>query len=137
MKKEQKKIRITIEIDVGTLAESGYFFVVLVCRMFYFPVVLLLYCFVGDRAFTQRQRFEAYTAKKGVTQQTKTQEIGEEDEIFYTTSWDIYSNEQTKCLNSTCQNTFQKVVRGNQTKRFCGQKCKDDFHNQNKKQQNK
>jgi hypothetical protein len=137
MEKKQKKIKVTIEIDVGTLAEVSWFCVILICRIFYFPVVLLLYCFVGDRAFTQRQRWEAYTAKKVVTQQTKTQEIGEESEIFYTTSWDIYSGEKTKCLNPTCENTFQKVVRGNQIKRFCGQKCKDDFHNQNKKQQNK
>ncbi len=137
MKEKGKKIRITIEIDVGTLVEVGCFFVVLVCRMFYFPVVLLLYCFVGDRAFTQRQRFEAYTAKKGVTQQTENTKEGEESEIFYTTSWDIYSQERTKCLHPTCQNTFQKVMRGNQIKRFCSQKCKDDFHNQSKKQQNK
>ena len=137
MKKEQKKIRITIEIDVGSLAEGFWFFVVLFGRLLYFPVVLLLYCFVGDRAFTQRQSFEAYTAKKGVTQQPENTKEGEEDEIFYTTSWDIYSQERTKCLHPTCQNTFQKVMRGNQMKRFCSQKCKDDFHNQSKKQQNK
>lgn len=116
------KLIITYEIDIDKLREH--------CQSWLHQVQHLLlkaWNFALHRSLPQRTRRRkkaVYTAKNAdldaqiYEKSIQTEQAGEG---------------LIQCANPSCGQYFEYQKRGNQIKKYCSTKCKDDVHNQKKK----
>lgn len=110
----------------------------------------MLYLIIGDRIFEISQRTQP---KKNDVKQKKqsvhsTKNAENTAKTLYFAPVQTADNEQEnsegregvwvesstlrKCENPDCEKTFERVVRGNQEKKFCSSVCKDIVNNRKK-----
>lgn len=156
---EKRKIRINIEIEVEELQNS---FVAIfkaiysVLEVSFYGLIILVF---GDKLFEKtiapKTTQPKHSTKNGVFSQGNTAKHAENADNYTANDYknnlennlkndreekgkiveeiDLeFSSTLRKCANPECTNIFEKVVRGNQEKKYCSTTCKDKVHNKRK-----
>ena len=152
---EKRKIRINIEIEVEELQNSLMSILKTIYSVLegsFYGLIILVF---GDKLFEKtiapKTTQPKHSTKNGVFSQGNTAKHAENGDNYTANNNEKhfendreereqiiekidleFSSTLRKCANPECTNIFEKVVRGNQEKKYCSTTCKDKVHNKRK-----